>query len=172
MSTISKADLADIPELVSLINSAYRGDGSKQGWTTEAELLRGPQRIDIETLRQHMQLPSAVFLTSTNEEGQITGTVYLEQKNKRIYLGMLSVSPKLQARGTGKLLLAAADQYAKDRDCKIIYMTVLSVRFELIAWYERRGYKKTGEKIPFLPEEKFGIPTQPLEFLVMEKLIG
>jgi ribosomal protein S18 acetylase RimI-like enzyme len=171
MTTISKAAFTDIPELVALINSAYRGDGSKDGWTTEAELLKGSQRIDVESIKQHMDLPSAIFLKCTNEDGQIIGTVYLEEKNNKIYLGMLSVSPKCQARGTGKRLLAAADQYAKDMDCKNIYMTVISVRYELIAWYVRHGYIKTGELIPFLPEEKFGIPTQPLEFAVLEKMI-
>ena len=171
MTFISKAGSADIPELVALINSAYRGDGSKKGWTTEAGLLKGSQRIDAETIQQHMDLPVAVFLKCTNEEGQIIGTVYLEQKNKKIYLGMLSVSPTLQARGTGKQLLAAANQYAKDSDCHKLYMTVISVRDELIAWYERHGYLKTGEKIPFLPEEKFGIPTRALEFAVLEKTV-
>jgi len=171
MTTISKADLTDIPELVALINSAYRGDGSKQGWTTEAELLKGSQRIDVESIQKNMEIPKAVFLKCLNEEGQIIGTVYLEQKDKKIYLGMLSVSPGLQGRGTGKQLLAAADQYAKDLDCPILYMTVISVREELITWYERHGYAKTGEKIPFRPEEKFGIPTQPLEFAVLEKTI-
>jgi N-acetylglutamate synthase-like GNAT family acetyltransferase len=171
MITISKAGPADIPELVALINSAYRGDGSKKGWTTEAELLRGSQRIDLETIKQHMDLPSAIFLKCVNE-GQIIGTVFLEQKNKKIYLGMLSVAPNLQARGTGKQLLAAADHYAKSHHCNKLYMTVISVRHELIAWYERHGYVKTGELIPFVPEEKFGIPTQALEFAVLEKSIG
>ena len=92
-----------------------------------------------------------------------------ERNDHKIYLGMLTVSPALQDRGIGKKLLAAADEYAKQQHCSAIFMTVISVRSELIAWYERHGYKRTGETKPFPTDNRFGMTTQPLEFVVLEK---
>lgn len=88
-----------------------------------------------------------------------------------MYLGLLTVSPEIQARGIGKLLLQAAADYAKQLQLKSICITVISVRTELIAWYERHGYQKTGETKPFPADHTLVIPKQPLELLVMEKLL-
>lgn len=82
---------------------------------------------------------------------------------------MLTVSPELQAKGIGKQLLAAAESMAKSEGCKTIQMTVISVRKELIAWYERHGYAATGETAPFPTDPKFGLPKQSLAFIVLEK---
>ena len=82
---------------------------------------------------------------------------------------MFSVSPLAQGKGIGKELLIAADHHAKKQNCSTIYMTVITVREELIAWYERNGYQKTGKVLPFPVDERYGIPTQPLEMLVLEK---
>jgi len=82
---------------------------------------------------------------------------------------MFSVSPSAQGKGIGKKLLAAADDYAREHNCASIFMTVITVREELIAWYERNGYRKTGKVVPFPVDERYGIPTQPLEMLVLEK---
>ena len=82
---------------------------------------------------------------------------------------MFSVSPLAQGKGIGKKLLAAADNYAREQSCSSIFMTVITVREELIAWYERNGYQKTGKVLPFPVDERSGIPTQPLEMLVLEK---
>ena len=161
----------DIPGLVSLLNSAYRGDASKKGWTTEADLLKGDLRTDETTLDGLMQTPGAVFLKYVNEENNIEGCVFLDKKDSRLYLGMLSVSPMIQAKGIGKQLMAAATEYASRQGCISIFMKVISIRRELIAWYERQGYVKTGQTEPFPTDGKFGIPTQPLEFIVMEKEI-
>jgi len=168
---ISTATTADIPSLVSLINSAYRGDASRRGWTTEADLLVGELRTDIPTLTEVMEKPGAVILKHEDGEGRITGCVFLHKLERGLYLGMLSVSPELQAAGIGKKLLAAAIDHAKANDCPLIYMSVISLRHELIAWYERHGYKLTGETEPFPADISFGVPTQPLEFVLMEKTI-
>ena len=88
-----------------------------------------------------------------------------------MYLGMLTVSPKIQARGIGKKLLSAAETHALKNDCDKIEMTVISDRAELIAWYERNGYHVTEETKPFHTEARFGVPRKNLEFLVMEKMI-
>lgn len=163
--------IQDIPRLVALINSAYRGDTSKKGWTTEADLLKGEIRTNEETIEQLMQGVGAVFLKYVNEKNEIEGCVFLEKKGNKLYLGMLSVSPKLQAKGTGKQLMNAAAGYAKQEGCGLIFMRVISLRHELIKWYEKQGYYKTGQTEPFPNDDRFGIPTQPLEFLIMEKKI-
>ncbi len=166
--TISYAAINDIPELVSLINSAYRGDASKKGWTTEADLLGGV-RTDEEMLTDMMQKKGSVILKYSDAANTIVGCVYLQQRDAKLYLGMLTVSPDIQSRGIGKQLLAAATEYALQQHCGAIFMTVISLRIELIAWYERHGYKKTGEMRPFPSDTKFGVARQPLEFAVLEK---
>jgi ribosomal protein S18 acetylase RimI-like enzyme len=166
----SKATLQDIPQLVVLINSAYRGDSSKKGWTTEADLLDGI-RTDAGSLEQMITRMDAVILQSFNENNILQGCVSLEKRQDKMYLGMLTVSPLLQAKGIGKQLLIEAEKYAKEQRCSIIEMTVISVRTELIAWYQKHGYNNTGETKPFPDDIKFGIPKQPLEFIVMQKEI-
>jgi ribosomal protein S18 acetylase RimI-like enzyme len=165
------ATLQDIPALVALINSAYRGDASKKGWTTEADLLKGEIRTTEETIEQLMKTHGSVFLKFINEKDEIEGCVFLDKKGNRLYLGMLSVSPVLQAKGTGKQLMNAAVDYAKQEGCNSIYMRVISLRHELISWYEKLGYSRTGQTEAFPEDNRFGIPTQPLEFLIMEKMI-
>ncbi|MCU0338976.1 MAG: GNAT family N-acetyltransferase [Spirosomaceae bacterium] len=168
---ISIATPSDIPQLNVLINSAYRGESSKKGWTTEADLLGGI-RTDDENLSDLFQKPNAVLLKYTENE-EITGCVFLENQGHQLYLGMLTVSPELQGGGVGKKLLEAAEAQARAWGLPKIGMTVISVRKDLIAWYERRGYHHTGETKPFpMDDPKFGLPKQFLEFIVMEKAIS
>ena len=167
---IRPAGTADGAALVSLVNSAYRGEGSKKGWTTEADLLDGT-RTDETNIIELMNDANAIILKCANEEDKIIGSVYLQEQNGKLYLGMLSVSPDLQGTGIGKRLMAAADEYARRNNCKSIFITVISVRHELIEWYERHGYRKTGERKAFPIGEKFGIQKQPLELIVLEKKV-
>jgi GNAT superfamily N-acetyltransferase len=167
---IIPAALADIPELVKLINSAYRGESSKAGWTTEANLIDG-QRIDEEGLAEQLNEPGAIILKNTTEEGMITGCVYLQQRAEKLYLGMLTVSPTLQANGLGRRLLEAAENYARSINYYTITMTVITTRTELLDWYQRRGYTKTGEVIPLNITERNGILKQPLEMFKLEKMV-
>ena len=169
--SVLKATSEDISVLVPLINSAYRGEGSKKGWTTEADLLQGALRTDITYLTELLRNPEAIMLKFHDENDKITGCVYLEKFPRGIYLGMLTVSPEQQAEGIGKKLLFAAENFAKENNCFGIFMNVISIRSELIAWYERHGYKKTGETKALTIDTKFGKPTQPLEFVIMEKLL-
>jgi ribosomal protein S18 acetylase RimI-like enzyme len=115
--------------------------------------------------------PQAIILKNNNDEGQITGCVYLQKRADKLYLGMLTVSPTLQANGLGKQLLNAAEEYAKSVDCTAITMTVITSRTELINWYERRGYSKTGETIPLVIPQQFGILKQPLEMFLLDKVL-
>ncbi|MEI6946315.1 GNAT family N-acetyltransferase [Paraflavisolibacter sp. H34] len=165
---IKPATLDDVPQLVQLVNSAYRGETAKQGWTTEADLLDGI-RTDEEALAQLVATPGSVILKSAGAAGELTGCVFLKKQQEQLYLGMLTVQPKLQAKGIGKKLLAAAEAHGRVEGCRRIAITVISVRHELIRWYERHGFRKTGETEPFPSDPRFGIPRQPLEFVVMEK---
>lgn len=161
---------SDLPELTSLVNSAYRGDSSRKGWTTEADLLGGV-RTSEESLAETMAQPGTTILLHRDQAThELIGCVYLEQKADLMYLGMLTVSPEVQARGLGKYLLAGAETYAHNLGCRAVEMTVISQRAELIAWYERRGYALTGESRPFpMEDSRFGLPKTPLEFVVMRK---
>lgn len=164
---ISKAVPADVPQLEILVNSAYRGESSKKGWTTEADLLGGI-RIDEEALSDLITKQDSIILKCT-DKNTLVGCVHLQKQSTQIYLGMLTVLPGMQGSGIGKKLLLAAEDYARQLNCSAIVMTVISVRSELIQWYERRGYFLTGEKKPFPNDPRFGIPKQPLEFVVMKK---
>jgi ribosomal protein S18 acetylase RimI-like enzyme len=168
--SITTATSADVPQLVTLINASYRGESSKKGWTTEANLIGG-QRIDNEGLTEQMSDPNAVILKHTNNEGEITGCVYLQKRGDKLYLGMLTVSPLLQANGLGRQLLQAAEDYARGIDYHTITMTVITTRTELLEWYQRRGYSKTGEVIPLVITERNGILKQPVEMYRLEKSV-
>lgn len=169
MKTV-KASIADVPEICKLVNSAYRGDTSRKGWTTEADLLDGI-RIDGPMLEEHISDNSSTILKSIDDKGRLIGCVYLKKEQEKLYLGMLTVDPKLQAKGIGKMLLQASEKMAMDQECESIVMTVITTRTELIDWYKRNGYVETGEKQPFPTSERFGKPKKQLEFLVMQKFL-
>lgn len=167
---ITKAIKNDISELNILVNSAYRGESSKKGWTTEEHLLGGI-RTDEEGLLQTLNNKAITVLKYTDND-KIIGTVSLEKQGNKLYLGMLTVSPELQGGGIGKQLLKAAELFAKEENIPHIVMTVISVRTELIAWYERHGYMRTGETKPFpMDDPNFGKPKAFLEFIVLEKSV-
>ncbi|MFZ0599302.1 MAG: GNAT family N-acetyltransferase [Flavobacterium sp.] len=167
---ITKARLQDIPALTTLINSAYRGETSKKGWTTEAHLLEG-KRTTEEELTEIIQDPKNTFLKYT-ENDKIIGSVLLVVKESQLYVGMLTVSPELQNSGIGKQLLAEAENHANTLGLSTLSMTVVSVRAELIAWYKRHGYVETGEREPFPSSDiHINISNEPLEFIYLEKKI-
>lgn len=167
---ITKSTLQDIPALTILINSAYRGETSKKGWTTEANLLEG-KRTNEEELTETVLDPKNTILKFTDND-TIIGSVLLIEKEHQLYLGMLTVSPELQNSGIGKKLLAEAENHAKALGLSSIIMTVISVREELVAWYKRHGYVDTGEREAF-PESEIHvtISEKPLEFIYLEKKI-
>ncbi|TRX35043.1 GNAT family N-acetyltransferase [Flavobacterium sp. ZT3R18] len=167
---ITTATLEDVSALEKLINSAYRGETSKQGWTTEANLLEG-KRITEDELSKTIQNKENTILKFA-ENNRIMGCVLLVKKENQLYLGMLTVSPELQNSGIGKKLLQEAEIYALTLGLPKIIMTVISIREELIAWYKRHGYADTGVREPFpLNDTDAIIGKQPLEFIVMEKII-
>ncbi|MGE3973735.1 MAG: GNAT family N-acetyltransferase [Bdellovibrionales bacterium] len=168
---IDLAKISDSAELNRLVNSAYRGDSSRKGWTTEADLLDGI-RIDEERLKELAQKTNSYLLLLRNSQHEIVACVHLEEKGSSLYLGMLTVDPKIQNQGLGKILLKAAEEKAREFKLKSVFMTVISERKELIDWYVRHGYHKTGKTEPFPTNDpRFGLPKKPLEFLVLEKLL-
>ena len=169
--SVFKSTSADASALTLLVNTSYRGDASKKGWTTEAHLLSG-NRIDERTISEYLTDPNVTILKYTGNEDRLKGCVYLENKTDYLYLGMLSVLPHLQAAGIGRELLLSAEVFARKMNLPVIKMTVISCRVELIAWYKRRGYKETGEVLPFHIPEKFGIPNTYIELLVLEKKVS
>ncbi|MEO6722682.1 MAG: GNAT family N-acetyltransferase [Ferruginibacter sp.] len=160
----------EIPTLVSLVNSAYRGESAKQGWTTEADLLDGI-RTDRESIKELTGKTGSTIFVAHDETNRMVGCVYLHKEKTSIYLGMLTVAPDIQAKGIGKKLLATAEAHTKTVNCDRIVMSVIDIRHELIAWYERHGYLSTGETKPFPADPAFGLPRQPLQFIIMEKII-
>lgn len=166
MVIFRKAELTDAEKIVELVNSAYRGESSKAGWTTEADLLGG-QRTDAEGIKEMIEQDRIELLLESQD---ILGCIYIRKESEALYFGMLTVRPTLQNKGSGKLLLNHLEDLALDWGYKKIRMTVINSRKELIAYYERRGYQWTGETEPF-PENdpRFGIPKTRLEFNVFEK---
>lgn len=167
---ITKATLKDVSQLNKLINSAYRGESSKRGWTTEANILEGTRTTEEELLETIENTKNTILKFTTNN--LIIGCVLLMEKEQKLYLGMLTVSPQLQNSGVGKKLLQQAEIHALALSLPRIVMTVISVRAELIAWYKRHGYVDTGERDPFpISDVHISITEQPLEFMVLEKKI-
>ncbi|RSK49936.1 GNAT family N-acetyltransferase [Hymenobacter rigui] len=168
--TFSPATDADIPALNRLVNRAYRGEAAEQGWTTESHLLAG-QRTDEADLREQLRSPGATFLLARTAAQELVGSVYLQQQGPDLYLGMLSVEPTQQDRGIGRQLVNAAEDIARTQGCTGIRITVISVRHELLAWYERLGFRRTGATVDFPTDTRFGIPrqTEPLVLLVLRK---
>jgi ribosomal protein S18 acetylase RimI-like enzyme len=165
---ITKATLNDAAELTALVNTAYRGKESLKGWATEGDIIEG-SRIDNETIAGYIIDANTTILKYTNEDGVIEACVYLQAQGDKLYLGMLSVLPHLQAKGIGRELLHASEELARELNCSIITMTVITIRYQLIEWYERRGYKRTEEIVPFHADKKFGTPKIPIELVVLEK---
>ncbi|MFJ4005001.1 GNAT family N-acetyltransferase [Streptomyces sp. NPDC090023] len=168
--TFRDATDADVDALVALVESAYRGDASRVGWTTEADILDG-QRTDPEGVLQVIKAPDSRLLV-VERGGAIVACCQLEHRGTHAYFGMFAVSPTLQGAGLGKAVMAEAERLARTTwGATEMHMTVISVRDDLIGWYERRGYRRTGETTPFpYGDERFGIPRRPdLRFELLVK---
>lgn len=166
------ATLADIPAIEKLVTSAYRGDASRAGWTTEADLLDG-QRVDPVGIGEVIEKSGSLVILAARGV-LLLACCHIEKQGDACYFGMFAVDPTLQGGGVGKLVMAEAERVAKDDfGCTRMEMTVISVRDELIAWYERRGYRRTGKCKPFpYGDERFGIPKRDdLKFELLVKTL-
>ena len=168
---IRDAGAADIPALHRLIESAYRGEASRAGWTTEADLLAG-QRTDPEDLASILADPAQAMLSAWRGD-DLLGCVLIADRGEAIgYFGMLSVSPTLQGGGLGRRLVDAAHAALAARfGARRVRISVFPQRETLIAWYRRLGYEPTGYTLPFpYSDPRFGLPLRDdLHFIVMER---
>ncbi|NYZ63670.1 GNAT family N-acetyltransferase [Luteimonas deserti] len=165
------ATTADVPALVTLVTSAYRGEASRAGWTTEADLLDGA-RIDPDVLTADIERSRSRVVVLDGDDGRPLACAHVADAGDAGYFGMFAVAPALQGRGTGDALLAECERIAReDWRLPAMRMTVIDVRDALIAFYERRGYRRTGVHAPFpYGDPRFGIPLRDdLRFEILEK---
>lgn len=163
----------DPAQIAVLVNSAYRGESSRQGWTTEADLLGG-QRTDVDAILEILKTPDNILLLCFSGD-VLTGSVHLRREHKNCYLGMFVIKPEQQTQGFGKVFLSHAETFAREEwQCETMTMTVITLRTELIQWYECRGYVNTGKSVDFpYGDERFGIPyREDLQLCVLQKTFG
>jgi len=170
---------ADVPAVVALVESAYRGDVSRQGWTTEADFLDGRRTGADEVLATIRRPRSRILLAErpgeTPHERELVACAHVADEDGTGYFGMFSVQPGLQGSGIGKAVLAEGERVVRDEwRLSVMRMTVIDIRDELIAFYERRGYRRTGKFKPFpYGDARFGEPRRhDLRFEILEKAFG
>jgi GNAT superfamily N-acetyltransferase len=165
---VRPATAADVPALLELIHSAYRGEASRAGWTTEADLIDG-SRTTAELLSADLADPAVTILLAEDATGLLGCCAVTRRTEDTAYFGTFAVRPGAQGAGLGSRLLAAAEEHARAAGAVRMEMTVLAQREELLAWYAKRNYAPTGERRPFpYGDERFGLPRRDdLEFVVL-----
>lgn len=164
---------ADVPRIVALVESAYRGDSGRRGWTTESDLLDG-QRTDADEVSGLLAAPDSAVLLAEAADG-LVASCHVERHGDAGYFGMFAVDPARQGHGIGKAMLAQAEAHARRHwHSRAMVMSVIMQRPELIAWYGRRGYRPTGEYQPFpYGDTRFGLPRRDdLRFAVLRKVFA
>ncbi len=153
------ADFNDVPQIIDLVQSAYRGESSRQGWTTEADLLDGGRTFVAEVSNIINTADNKIVLMQASDT--LLASLHIKKLTQhRAYLGMFAVSPDRQNQGLGKRLLQHVENLVvRDWRCQQMEMTVIHQRQELISWYIRRGYRVSGEQRAFpYGDERYGIP--------------
>ncbi len=146
------AEAADAEGITRLINAAFQVE----------RYFLGADRIGIEEVRDRLVRGSFIL---AEEDGVLTGCVYVEPGGERAYLGLLSVEPSLQGAGRGKQLMDAAEDHCCAAGCRFMDLRVVNLRTELPPYYRKLGYVETGS-MPF-PEEVHTIV--PCHLLIMSK---
>lgn len=160
-TTVRTATAADVPALLELIHAAYRGEPSRAGWTSEADLLDG-SRTNAEILVADLADAMTTYLVLEDAAGLLACCAVTDRGGGTAYFGTFAVRPSAQGSGVGGTLLAAAGDHARAAGAARMEMTVLVQRPELIAWYLRRGYAETGQTRPFpYGDARYGTPRRP-----------
>lgn len=165
--TFRFATPSDVPALVALVESAYRGPASRAGWTTEADLLDG-QRTDAEAVGAAVASPGSRLLVAARD-GDLVACCHLERRRgvageaASAHFGMFAVRPTAQRAGLGTRVLAEAEAAVRrEWGARELRLEVIALRRDLIAWYERRGFARTGRTAPFpYGDPRFGVPLRP-----------
>lgn len=160
---IEPAKKEDLAALKLMIEGAYRGDHARMGWTHEADLVQD-ERISVEeVVRLFLDPNVAIYVARSNAD--IVGCVTITDEGDGVaYIGLLCVDPPFQSSGVGARLLTTAERLCAALGVEKMEMTVIENREPLIAWYERAGYRRSGERRPFpVPQDP------PLFFVVLEK---
>ncbi|PJO38441.1 GNAT family N-acetyltransferase [Delftia acidovorans] len=154
--TIQLADISQSVEITALVNTAYRPNAKSRGWTHESDLVTG-DRTSPEQVRQQITPSSPVLIAIRNNE--IVACVQVTHDSSDCWIGMLATHPSEQNSGMGKKMLLAAEAYAvKHFAPKRLMMSVLSSRSELLSFYQRRGYKLTGQTCSYPLDAGVGTP--------------
>ncbi|USP41935.1 GNAT family N-acetyltransferase [Acinetobacter sp. XS-4] len=163
------AQFADIPQLIDLINKSYR-EQQGRSWTTELEWVKG-QRITEHQLEEQLQFANSILLVAEANSSKIVACIGLTFENNQVEVGTFCTDPHVQNMRIGRSVLEYAEQYALKEDPHLVnaVMYVLDVRSELIAYYERRGYVKTGNEQPYPVEANVGVPMVPIKLIEMKK---
>lgn len=161
--TFRYAIQSDTPALFSLINSAYRGDSARGGWTHEADLVGG-----LRTTMDELSETFGSYLLVLSG-GVISGCVHLTEQKNCLFVGMLAISPEKQNQKLGSSLLSEIDRIARAKGKKFVKLSVIHVRAELISYYERKGFTLTGGSEEFPSQYPAKIPG--LLLLEMQKTL-
>jgi len=157
IAKIRVAEATDVQAIVQLVNQAYRPNTGAVGWTHESNWVSGGRTSVDQVMDLLLKPDSMILLKSVNSA--IVACVHIEKHGSISDIGMLAVNPSQQATGIGKQMLAHAEHYARtEYGAKKFAMLVISSRIELIAFYLRRGYKKTGVLMDYPITAGVGIP--------------
>ena len=168
-ATFRVAEPADVDAIVALVESAYRGEPSAAGWTTESHLVDG-QRTDATEVASLIAGPGSQIILY-EARGRLCGCCHLQLVTRAaVRFGMFAVAPQSQGAGVGRQLVVEACRTTLSWGASRLQMAVIKQRPDLIAWYARLGFLPTGKTEPFpYGDERFGRPRRPdLEFVVLE----
>ncbi|NLA37101.1 MAG: GNAT family N-acetyltransferase [Actinobacteria bacterium] len=155
---IRDAELSDVDTIVDIVARAYRGGEGEAGWTTESQFLGG-QRTDRDEVRAEVNDPNGKLLVATDQRGTLVGCIKVDRVADGVHFGLFAVDPRVQGTGAGNALLKAVDDLARAWGCSWVGMEVLNLRLDIKAWYERKGFRPTGEVIAFpYGDDRFGLP--------------
>ena len=175
MLSFRRALGADVDAIVALAQSAYRGEASRTGWTTEADFLDG-QRVDADGVAAMLDHGQCILLAhaDTDTDAALVGCCHVAHDGDSCWFGLFAVPPERQGQGIGDALLARAEHEAVRAFAATgMRMKVIWLRDSLISWYERRGYALTAERAPFpYGDSRFGVPLRgDLHFVVLDKVL-